>query len=54
MGSCAPILQAGGRRFDPGTLHEIPANELFLVVSMGEIEVHLRVRGPAEAGETRL
>ena len=27
----APALQAGGRRFDPGWLHKVPANEQFLV-----------------------
>jgi hypothetical protein len=31
----AGALQAGGHRFDPGWLHEVPANEQFLGVALG-------------------
>ncbi len=32
-------LQAGGRRFDPGTLHKLPANRVFSVVFLGETAI---------------
>jgi hypothetical protein len=41
----APALQAGGHRFDPGTLHELPANQHFIVVPMGEFVAELHVCG---------
>jgi hypothetical protein len=38
-------LQAGGHRFGPGTLDELPANQRLLVVPMGEFVARLDVRG---------
>jgi len=46
-------LQAGGRRFDPGTLHKSPAHTMFSVVYTDVMVLHHTSVSAGDAGKTR-